>query len=132
MPKGLKGTLIRHACGVFGNTFGEETEKLDKVTHLFDYMELAQSFHFYEGQAFFTSHYYDANNNYYFLKVPDQDMTKSSVFMAQFMPIIQRKPFRNFKQNKNTTQLKRDDVPHVSEWVIGQWGNPGWYQSGSS
>ena len=61
---------------------------MDKVTHLFDYMELAKSFHFYEGQAFFTSHYYDANNNYYFLKVPDQDMTKSLVFMAQFMPII--------------------------------------------
>ena len=55
VPKGLNGTLIRHGCGVFGNTFGEEMEKLDRVTHLFDCMELAQSFHFYEGQAFFTS-----------------------------------------------------------------------------
>ena len=123
VPKGLNGTLIRHGCGVFGNTFGEETEKLDRVTHLFDCMELAQSFHFYEGQAFFTSHYYDANKNDYFLKVHDQDMTKSSVFYGTVYANYSEEAiqeFRNWKsENKNTTQLKRDDVPHVSWWVIG-------------
>ena len=123
VPEGLNGTLIRHGCGVFGNTFGEETEGLDRVNHLFDCMELAQSFHFYEGQAFFTSHYYDTNRNDYFLNVHDQDMTKSSVFYGTVYANSSgdaRDDFSKWRSdNKNTTKLKNNEVPHVSWWLIG-------------
>ena len=29
VPKDLKGTLIRQGCGVFGNSFGPETDNLE-------------------------------------------------------------------------------------------------------
>ena len=123
VPKGLNGTLIRHGCGVFGNTFGAETEDLDRVNHLFDCIELAQSFHFYEGQAFFSSRYYDTNRNDYFLNVHDQDMTKSSVFYGTVFANSSadaRDDFNKWRSdNANTTSLKNNDVPHVSWWLIG-------------
>ena len=123
VPKGLNGTLIRHGCGVFGNTFGGESEGLDRVNHLFDCMELAQSFHFYEGQAYFTSRYYDTNKNDYFLNVHDQDMTKSSVFYGTVYANYSGEAIGKFdnwrSENDNKTNVRNNDVPHVSWWLIG-------------
>ena len=79
VPEGLEGTLVRQGCGVFGNSFGGQTDNLDRVTHLFDCIELAQSFHFHDEKAFFTSRFYDTNKNDYF-KYMNQSMEKSSVY----------------------------------------------------
>ena len=48
VPAWLSGTLVRHACGVFGETQNPSTGMLNRVTHLFDCIEMGQSYHFHE------------------------------------------------------------------------------------
>ena len=48
VPAWLSGTLVRHACGVLGETDNPSTQFLNRVTHLFDCIEMGQSYHFHE------------------------------------------------------------------------------------
>ena len=125
IPKGLNGTLIRQGCGVFGNNFDPLVEgQLDRIEHVFDCIELAQSFHFIDGQVSFSSRFYDTNKNDYFLNVHDQDMTKSSVFYGTVYANFSGKAIEDYyswiSENEDTTKLKNDYVFHVSWWLIGQ------------
>ena len=47
VPAWLSGTLVRHACGVFGET-GSNSEFVNRVTHIFDCIEMGQSYHFHQ------------------------------------------------------------------------------------
>ena len=51
---------MRHACGAFGET-GTESEMLNKVTHLFDCIEMGQSYTFHKGEITFSNKFYDTN-----------------------------------------------------------------------
>ena len=48
LPPWLSGTLVRHACGVFGEMENPSSEFVNRVTHLFDCIEMGQSFHFHQ------------------------------------------------------------------------------------
>ena len=125
VPKGLNGTLIRQGCGVFGNSFDPLVEdQLDRINHVFDCIELAQSFHFHDGQVSFTSRFYDTNRNDYFLNVHNQDMTNSSVFFGTVYANFSIDAIQDYNQwkseNEDATKLRNDHVYHVSWWLIGQ------------
>ena len=64
VPKALEGTFIRHGCGVFGHsTQYQVPNKIDRIDHIFDCIEIAQAFHFHDGQVTFTSKFYDTIKN---------------------------------------------------------------------
>ena len=48
VPAWLSGTLVRHACGVFGETENPASEFVNRVTHIFDCIEMGQSYHFHQ------------------------------------------------------------------------------------
>ena len=48
VPAWLSGTLVRHACGVFGEMENPSSEFVNRVTHIFDCIEMGQSYHFHE------------------------------------------------------------------------------------
>ena len=48
LPAWLSGTLVRHACGVFGEMENPSPEFVNRVTHLSDCIEMGQSFHFHQ------------------------------------------------------------------------------------
>ena len=110
VPLDLEGSFARHGCGVLGiyniskslnnfscygiilhffphtktllgNTLDEEDEDvLDRVDHLFDCIEIDQSFSFHKGEAYFNSRFYDTNIAHIFRDIFDQDMSQSSVY----------------------------------------------------
>ena len=78
--------MARHGCGVFGNTAADfDPSFVDRVDHLFDCIEIDQTFSFYDGQAYFSSRYYDSNIAYIFREMYDQDMTKSSFYYGSIL-----------------------------------------------
>ena len=48
LPPWLSGTLVRHACGVFGEMENPSSDFVNRVTHIFDCIEMGQSYHFHE------------------------------------------------------------------------------------
>ena len=48
LPTWLSGSLIRHACGALGETEHPAEESLNRVTHLFDCIEMGQAYHFHQ------------------------------------------------------------------------------------
>ena len=48
VPAWLSGTLVRHACGVFGEMENPSEEFVNRVTHIFDCIEMGQSYHFHQ------------------------------------------------------------------------------------
>ena len=66
---------------ILGNALDEEDEEvLDRVDHLFDCIEIDQSFSFHLGEAYFNSRFYDTNIVHIFKDIYDQDMSQSSVY----------------------------------------------------
>jgi carotenoid cleavage dioxygenase-like enzyme len=64
VPNWLSGSLIRHGCGAYGrSTRPVINGTLDRVTHIFDCIEIGETFSFLNGQAFYTSKFYDTNKN---------------------------------------------------------------------
>ena len=63
VPDDLEGTFVRHGCGAFGNVAEDEPNPwmLDRIDHLFDCIEIDQSFSFHNGLAYFNSRFYDTN-----------------------------------------------------------------------
>ena len=65
--------MARHGCGVFGNTAAPfDNDTIDRIDHLFDCIEIDQTFSFYDGQAYFSSKYYDSNIAHVFRDIYDQ------------------------------------------------------------
>ena len=65
--------MARHGCGVFGNTAAPfDNDTIDRIDHLFDCIEIDQTFSFYDGQAYFSSRYYDSNIAHVFRDIYDQ------------------------------------------------------------
>ena len=80
VPSWLSGTLVRHACGVLGETqHSTAPEFLNRVGHLFDCIEMGQAYHFHQGEVTFSSQFYDTTMVEVWLKY-DQNMNQSSVF----------------------------------------------------
>ena len=70
-----------HTKTLLGNALDEEDEDvLDRVDHLFDCIEIDQSFSFHAGDAYFNSRFYDTNIAHIFRDIFDQDMSQSSVY----------------------------------------------------
>ena len=83
VPDDLEGTFVRHGCGAFGNVAEDEPENpwiLDRIDHLFDCIEIDQSFSFHLGEAYFNSRFYDTNIVHIYRDIYDQDMSQSSVY----------------------------------------------------
>ena len=119
VPQDLSGTFARHGCGAFGNAANEtEDEILDRVDHLFDCIEIDQSFSFHDGQAYFSSRFYDTNIARIFKDIYDQDMHESSVYFGTILG----------RQNDTAKDLMNEEmhagnraprVSAVSWWTVG-------------
>ena len=73
VPQSLEGTLARHGCGVFGNSAEKfDNSFVDRIDHLFDCIEIDQTFSFYDGKAYFSSRFYDSNIARIFRDIYDQ------------------------------------------------------------
>jgi len=79
VPPWLSGSLARHACGAFGETGTPSEPMLRRVTHLFDCMEMGQSYSFHEGDVRFTSKFYDTNMVQIWLDY-EENMNQSSIW----------------------------------------------------
>ena len=65
--------MARHGCGVFGNSAEKfDTSFVDRIDHLFDCIEIDQTFSFYDGKAYFSSRFYDSNIARIFRDIYDQ------------------------------------------------------------
>ena len=73
------GSLIRHACGALGETEHPAEAFLNRVTHLFDCIEMGQAYHFHEGEVTFSSQFYDTNAVDIWLSY-GENMNQSSVW----------------------------------------------------
>ena len=67
VPAAIEGTFIRHGCGAFGHVTKaenpDESTPVDRITHIFDCIEIAQAFHFSDGETSFSSKFYDTIKN---------------------------------------------------------------------
>lgn len=63
VPSMLEGSFARHGCGALGRSIRPELDFLDRIDHIFDCINLDQSFSFAGGQAFFSSRFYDTLKN---------------------------------------------------------------------
>ena len=48
VPDWLAGSLVRHACGAFGETGEPTSGMVDRVTHLFDCIYMGQTYTFHK------------------------------------------------------------------------------------
>jgi hypothetical protein len=65
--------MARHGCGAFGNSAEKfDTSFVDRIDHLFDCIEIDQTFSFYDGKAYFSSRFYDSNIARIFRDIYDQ------------------------------------------------------------
>jgi len=117
VPKWISGSLARHACGAFGETGSGMETMINQVTHLFDCLEMGQSYSFHNGQVTFTSNFYDTNMVKIWEKY-EENMNQSSVWWGMVYA----------KQNLTAMEAERDDmykpgrptsIPAVSWWQVG-------------
>ena len=119
VPSWLSGTLVRHACGVLGETrHSTAPEFLNRVGHLFDCIEMGQAYHFHQGEVTFSSQFYDTTMVEVWLKY-DQNMNQSSVFWGTIYGERNRTAMdlespNIYKPGKHTA------IPAVAWWKIGK------------
>ena len=119
VPSWLSGTLVRHACGVLGETqHSTAPEFLNRVGHLFDCIEMGQAYHFHQGEVTFSSQFYDTTMVEVWLKY-DQNMNQSSVFWGTIYGERNRTAMdlespNIYKPGKHTA------IPAVAWWQIGK------------
>jgi len=115
-PDWLSGSLARHACGVYGET-GTESDMLNRVTHIFDCIEMGQGYSFHSGEVTFTSQFYDTNMVDIWRSY-EENMNQSSVWWGTVFA----------KQNRTAMDREHDNmgkpgkpnvVPAVSWWLVG-------------
>ena len=81
VPHDLSGTFVRHGCGAFGNAATKiQDDVLDKVENIIDCISIDQSFSFHNGQAYFSSQFYDSNIARIFRDIYNEDMHESSIY----------------------------------------------------
>ena len=75
------GTYIRQACGGFGET-GTSASYVNQISHLFDCIEMGQSYSFHNGDVTFYNRYVHApyfrvvHSNLYSLEPAEYDMSR--------------------------------------------------------
>jgi len=115
-PAWIEGSLVRHACGAFGET-GSTSEMVNRVTHVFDCIVMGQSYSFHNGGVTFSSQYYDSNMHRIWEKY-QEDMNQSSVWWGCIYA----------KHNNTAYDRESDDlyapgrpsgVPAVAWWKVG-------------
>ena len=117
VPDWLSGTLVRHACGVLGETDHPDPVMINRVTHLFDCVEMGQSYSFINGQVTFTSQFYDTNTVDVWLKY-EENMNQSSVFWGTVY--AKRNLTAMAAENDNLHgNGKYQSIPAVSWWQVG-------------
>ena len=117
LPAWLSGSLIRHACGAFGETKHPSEEMLNRVTHLFDCIEMGQSYHFHRGEVTFSNQFYNTNNVDIWRSY-DEDMNQSSVWWGTVY--AERNLTALMKENENSHRPgKHSAIPAVAWWQIG-------------
>jgi carotenoid cleavage dioxygenase-like enzyme len=78
LPTWIEGSLVRHACGAFGE-IDDTTTMLNKIDHLFDCIYTSQSYAFHDGKATYSNQYHDTNQ-FKVWKKYDEDMSQSSIY----------------------------------------------------
>ena len=117
VPDWLSGTLVRHACGGLGETDHPDPEMVNRVTHLFDCIEMGQSYSFINGQVTFTSKFYDTNIVDVWRRY-EQNMNQSSVFWGTIF--AERNVSALMAEAGNIYgNDKFASIPAVSWWQVG-------------
>jgi len=115
-PAWIEGSLVRHACGAYGET-GSTSDMLNRVGHVFDCIVMGQSYSFHEGEVTFSGKYYDSNirqiwENY------EEDMNQSSVYWGCIYADQNRTAID--KEGSNMyADGKPSMVPAVAWWKVG-------------
>ena len=84
----LIGTYLRHACGGFGET-GTSASYVNQISHLFDCIEMGQSYSFHNGDVTFYNRYVHApyfrvvHSNLYSLEPAEYDMSRWSLIAGR-------------------------------------------------
>ena len=116
-PHWLSGSFIRHACGVYGETRHPSDTMVNRVTHMFDCIEMGQSYTFHQGHVTFTSQYYDTNRVDIWARY-QENMNTSSIFWGTVYA----------ERNVTAMDLEHDnyhkpgkpgEIPAVSWWQLG-------------
>ena len=117
LPSWLSGSLIRHACGAFGETEHPAEAFLNRVTHLFDCIEMGQAYHFHEGEVTFSSQFYDTNAVAIWLSY-GENMNQSSVWWGTVY--ADRNLTALARESENMARPgKHSAIPAVAWWQIG-------------
>jgi len=116
LPTWLEGSLVRHACGVFGNV-DTNTTMIDTIDHLFDCITMLQSYHFHDGKATYSNQFLDTNQLQVWKKY-NEDMRQSSLW---FETVYSNQNITAMeKEEEDMTQLDRPySTAHVSWWTLG-------------
>jgi len=116
-PSWISGSLARHACGVYGET-GTESNMLNRVTHIFDCIEMGQGYSFHNGEVTFTSQFYDTNMVDIWLSY-EENMNQSSVWWGTVFAKQNRTAMDRESGNMGKPG-KPNVVPAVSWWLAGE------------
>jgi len=116
-PGWLEGSLVRHACGAYGET-GSTSDMVNRVGHVFDCIVMGQSYSFHGGEVTFSSKYYDSNmaqiwENY------EEDMNQSSVWWGCIYA-DHNLTAQDVEGSNMYAPGKPSGVPAVSWWKVGK------------
>ena len=116
VPDWLSGTLIRHACGVLGETGHPDPDMLNRVTHLFDCISMGQSYSFQDGNVVFSSRFYDTNQVDIWERY-EENMNQSSVWWGTVYADQNLTAKETESSNMNQAG-KPGMIPNVAWWQL--------------
>jgi len=117
VPDWLSGSLVRHACGVLGETDHPSSQMVNRVTHLFDCLSMGQSYTFHQGKAMYSSKFYETNQVDIWLTY-DQNMNQSSIWWGTVY--AKRNLSAMAKEGDNMYKPgKPSQIANVAWWQIG-------------
>ena len=109
--------LVRHACGAYGET-GTQSEMLNRVTHLFDCIEMGQSYTFSNGQVTFSNKFYNTSAvdvwKSYGANMNISSIWWGTTYAAENQSAIEHESAAMHNPDKPT------DIPAVAWWKIGK------------
>ena len=117
VPDWLSGTLIRHACGVLGETSHPDPDMLNRVTQLFDCVSMGQGYSFQNGNVVFSNSFYDTNQVDIWERY-EENMNQSSVWWDTVFS--ERNITAMAKEQENMYKPgKPAFIPNVAWWQLG-------------
>ena len=116
LPTWISGSLVRHACGAFGET-GSISTDINKIDHLFDCIYTAQSYHFHQGKATFSNQFWDTNQLQVWKKY-NENMNKSSVWFGTTYAEFNITAREAEKDDMNDPE-RPSHLPTVAWWKLG-------------